>query len=218
MKARAILFDLDGTLVDSVGDIACAVNAALEAHGQSSHTIGAYRNMVGSGLANLVAKALPQEAGDDLKKRVLQTTLEEYAKCYDRHTVVYDGIAPTLDALQTLEVPLAILSNKMDEFTKKIAATILQKWHFQAVYGAREGVPKKPDPAAALEIANELSVSPRDFLFIGDSGVDVKTALACGMQPLGVSWGYRTVAELEETGARKILNRPEELIEFLTGN
>lgn len=214
MKPQAIIFDLDGTLIDSAEDIGNAVNAALKKYNRPIHTVGAYRQMIGSGLKNLVEKALPPESGSAMVENTLLATLEHYETNYWEYTKTYGGIDQSLDFFSGAKVPMAILSNKLDRFTKLIAGSILKRWEFALVLGSREEVPKKPDPAAALEIAQAMSIDPKHFWFVGDSPIDIQTAYNAGMEPVGVSWGYRSVEELKESGAKIILESPTQLAEL----
>lgn len=215
MKYKAILFDLDGTLLNTISDIGTATNAALLRSGYGAHPIGDYENMVGHGLRNLVSKALPAKSAESEIDAVFKATLQEYEHCYAKETHPYPGIESMLKQLKEHGVRLSILSNKNHEFTVKIVDTLLAKWNFEFVYGSRDGIPKKPDPQGAIEIARLMKLEPSEFLFLGDSSTDVKTALACGMFPVGVSWGYRSAEDIKSAGAEVIIENPDELLKIL---
>jgi phosphoglycolate phosphatase len=136
----------------------------------------------------------------------------EYSSRWRENTRPYEGIPELLDALRDLQVRMAILSNKADDFTREMVRILLPHWVFDAVVGARPDVPKKPDPAAALKIARGLAISPVRILYLGDSGVDMQTARAAGMFPAGALWGFRTAAELKASGAQTLIRRPMDLV------
>jgi len=212
---RAILFDLDGTLVDSLADIGHAVNHALEAEGLPVHSLDDYRRMVGEGAAELVRRALPQShAGRHAE--VLAAFRARYRRTLAVHTRPYDGIAEVLAALERREVPKAILTNKPEEPAIELVTQILGGYRWHAVVGQREGQPKKPDPSAALALAASIGAAPADCVFVGDSGVDVETARRAGMQAVGCLWGFRERAELEAAGAHHLVDHPRALLALLS--
>ena len=217
MPAQAVLFDLDGTLLDTLADIAAAANAALVAEGMPAHPDAAYRRFIGDGVAMLLRRALPsdREHDDARVDRCVRLFHETYAASWNVSTRPYDGIPALLDGLAARGLPLAILSNKPDEFTRLCAGAQLGRWSWAAVVGQREGVPRKPDPTSALAIAEGLGLAPADVVYVGDSGVDMRTATAAGMRPVGVSWGFRSVEELRETGATAIIDHPGQLLDLL---
>ena len=217
MPAQAVLFDLDGTLLDTLADIAAAANAALVAEGMPAHPDAAYRRFIGDGVAMLLRRALPEgvEHDDARVDRCVRLFHETYAASWDVSTRPYDGIPALLDALAVRGLPLAILSNKPDEFTQLCAAAQLGRGSWAAVVGQREGVPRKPDPTSALAIAAGLGLDPAAIVYVGDSGVDMRTAAAAGMRPVGVSWGFRSVEELREAGATAIIDHPGQLLDHL---
>ena len=214
MKFRAVLFDLDGTLLDTLADIAHAANTVLEQLGLPTHPVDAYRLFIGEGVAVLFRRALgfDDEAAVD---RCVAAFRDEYGRSWNVRTRPYDGIPELLDALADRGVGLTLLSNKPDAFTRLCAEHYLARWPFRAVLGARDGVPKKPDPASALEIAAQLGLEPGQFAYLGDSAVDMLTARRAGMYPVGASWGFRPVTELHEGGARAVVDHPRELLDLL---
>ena len=202
----AALFDLDGTLVDSHADIAHAMNWALTQHGFPAHGLDAYLRFVGEGVRLLVARACPPGTPEAVQDAVLATYRARYGAHLLHHTRPFPGVLAVLQALQARGVPLGVLSNKGDDFTKAIVAALLPGVAFGAVYGERPGVPRKPDPAAALQLARELGAAPGACAFVGDTPVDVRTARAAGMRPVAVAWGFRTEQELREAGADVVVH------------
>ncbi|MES0492143.1 MAG: HAD family hydrolase [Leptospirales bacterium] len=216
-KYKAVLFDLDGTLLNTIPDVATASNAALEQSNFPTHSIRTYEKMVGHGLRDLISKALPENLTTDNATidHVVQNMLLHYENCYAAQTKPYPGILDMLQELTEKSVRLAVLSNKNDYFTKKIIYHIFKEYKFEIVLGARDNVPKKPNPAAAFEIIESMNLKSEDYLYMGDSPTDMKTALACNMFPVGVSWGYRPAQEIEKAGARVMLNHPLELLSLI---
>jgi phosphoglycolate phosphatase len=219
MPFRATLFDLDGTLLDTLTDIAHAANEALAMEGFPARTEADYLRFVGDGIATTLRRALPPDRADDaLVGRCEANFQVTYGRGWNVHTRPYAGIPELLDALSAQGILLAILSNKADDFAKQIGETYLAPWPFRAIVGLRKGVPRKPDPTAALEIAATLNVEPASCVFVGDSAVDIQTGRAAGMFPVGVSWGFQTVEMLREAGAGAIIDHPRELLELLDGD
>jgi phosphoglycolate phosphatase len=214
MHLRAALFDLDGTLLDSLHDIGAAMNHALARHGLPVHPLSDYRRFVGEGVRALTTRTIPvgQEA---LHEAVLDAYRARYAQCMLEHTRPFPGIPELLSRLAGEGVKLAVLSNKPDAATRRLVEALLPQVRFGAVYGERAGVPRKPDPTAALGMAAELGVEPEDCAFIGDTAVDMDTARASGMYGVGVTWGFRDVEELQSHGARVIAHTAEELLQAL---
>ncbi len=216
MPYKAILFDLDGTLLDTLKDIGNAMNRVLAGKGFPTHELNAYRYFVGDGTAMLINRALPEKKrNDDVIRACLTEFLEDYGRNWNVKTKPYEGIPEMLDALNDRGFKMAILSNKPHEFTKQCAIQILSNWNFDVVIGQRDEVPPKPDPAGALEVAKRLNIPPADFLYIGDSGVDMKTAVASGMFPVGVLWGFRSMGELKDNGSLALVDRPSEILSLL---
>lgn len=213
----AVLFDLDGTLLDTLDDIADSVNAALAAMGHPVHPVRDYKLMIGEGVRHLASGALPHAVRDDESAidELLIRIRDEYARRWNDKTKPYDGIPELLDELASRDVRTAILSNKPHEFTVIGVKELLPRWRFDAIIGQRDGVPQKPDPSQAIGIAKGLGIDARDFLYLGDSGVDMQTARAAGMFPVGALWGFREREELIANGAEAIIASPMELIPIL---
>ncbi len=206
---RAVVFDLDGTLVDSLQDIARAVNSTLEAHGRRGHPLPAFKGMVGWGLRRLLETA---SAAQPFSSEEFDTVYQELVSTYRSnpvdHTRPYDGIVALLDSLQGL-VPLGVLSNKEDGMTKAIVRTLFPH-EFHSVWGARPGKPHKPDPSSLWEMLDGWGVPRSQCAYLGDSDVDMETATRAGVFPCGAAWGFRGEAELRSAGARVVFAQPRD--------
>lgn len=215
MKGRAVLFDLDGTLLDTLADIADSMNAALAALGQPAHPVEAYRFFVGDGVEALVRRSAPAHSQDEaFVRRAVGLLRDEYGRRWDRKTRPYPGVPELLAALAGRGVPMAVLSNKPDDFTRMAVERFLPGTPFSAVRGMRPGGPKKPDPSAALDIARGIAVPPAEFVYVGDTDTDMRTARAAGMRPVGALWGFRPEEELRAHGAHGFVSEPRELLAF----
>ncbi len=214
---RAVLFDLDGTLLDTLEDLATAANRALASRGLPDHPQAAYRHFVGDGLRSLVERILPEtRRGLEDVQATMAAFEREYARNWHERTAPYPGIASMLDRLSEVGLRLAILSNKPDGFTRLCVERLLPDWTFEPLVGQRPGVPKKPDPAAALAIAAHLDLRPEQVLYVGDTATDMRTASAAGMDSVGVLWGFRAEEELRQAGARWLIAEPGELLAILS--
>jgi len=216
LKYEAIIFDLDGTLLDSIEDLAISMNNVLKSQGLSTYDVNEYKYFVGDGMYNLVLRALPAEKREKSYIDYCLTLMnEEYSKKWSCNTVPYSGIPELLDHLESLGLKKAILSNKPHEFTISIAEKLLGPWNFDMVLGQRPNIPKKPDPAGAIEIASSLKLSPDKFLYLGDTDTDMITSKAAGMHTIGVNWGFRDASELLKNGAEIIIDHPMDLLKIL---
>ncbi len=210
---KSVIFDLDGTLVDSLQDISILMNKVLNDFGFSSHPAESYKTFVGNGTDILVERVLPKE-GQHLKERILQTYLPLLAKHGSDFSSLYPGIPDLLDWLSERKIPLAILSNKPQSSVNQVAQKMLGKWKFSMALGDRPGLARKPKPDGALSIANLQNIPPSAFVFLGDSNVDMLTSQNAGMFSVGVSWGFRTREELLKSGAALVLEKPMDLIKI----
>lgn len=216
MKNRLAIFDLDGTLLDTIGDLAEACNYMLSLRGLGLHTREEYAKMVGNGILNLVKRALPEELRtDEYAMAARADFLDFYTANIDRHTRPYDGIYEVLRTLQDEGWSLAVASNKFDEGTQKLVRSIFPDIHFSAIYGNKEGFPLKPDAALLDLIIKECDADVATTWMIGDSGVDIQTAKNAGVRSIGCSWGFRPRTELEEYGADIIVDAPSEILQIL---
>jgi len=211
MRFDAVIFDLDGTLADTLRDIAVSANEALRRMGVPEHPLDAYRYFVGDGVAMLAERALPADARARVPEFASAFDLA-YREHYLDTTRLYDGMAALVEALRARGLRLAVLSNKPDKFVRATVAALTGEGIFSAVLGVRDDVPRKPDPRGALRVAAELGVSPARVLYLGDTSTDMVTARAAGMEPVGVAWGFRPREELVAAGARRIVERPEEVL------
>lgn len=216
MKIKALIFDLDGTLVDSVQDIADAMNAMLANNHFAQHTVDAYKLFVGSGIRKLVYRALPEsERSEETVERCFNEMMAIYRTNFVEKSTIYPGIATMLNGLVQRGIKMAILSNKADEFISKVVEVLLSSWEFESFMGLTNEADKKPNPKYALQMAHQMGYEPSEVAFMGDSSVDMQTAINAGMIPVGVLWGFRSREEIEAHGAKYILKHPEDLFKFL---
>lgn len=213
MKFKAIIFDLDGTLLDTLKDLALSVNAVLERKGYPGHPVDAYRYFVGDGIDLLIERTFPAAAwsGNNLNLLVNEVK-EEYSRRWDDHTVPFPGVPEMLDSLEQKVVPKAIFSNKPHEFAVLTVEKLLTDWYFFDVIGIGPEMPRKPDPTGALQIAAKMKLNPAEIVYVGDTDTDMKTALAGGFYPAAVLWGFRPEEELKASGARFLAADPLDLI------
>ena len=216
MNERAVIFDLDGTLADTLEDIADNMNRVLAANGFPAHGYDDYRFFVGNGLKSLVTTCLPEKSRTDIIISAChEQMMAEYNLNYLAKTRLYDGISELLDALSLHRIKMAVLSNKADSLTQKICDELLEDWKFEVVMGANDRFQRKPDPASALYISAQIGVMPANICYLGDSDVDMKTAIAAGFYPVGAGWGFRPKEELAGNGARRVIDHPTELLGLL---
>ncbi|MBN1144869.1 MAG: HAD family hydrolase [Bacteroidales bacterium] len=216
MNFKGIIFDLDGTLADTLADMAGSMNRVLTRYGYPIRGKEDYKLLVGRGLENLVRQALPAKArrNENIEK-CLAALMDDYNKNCLVETQLYAGIPELLDALTQLKLKLAVFSNKSEPLTHKIVSKLMGNVPFIKVTGARADYPKKPDPAGALEICTLMAVPPEQILYMGDTDVDMITANRAAMYAVGALWGFRSKEELQAHGARVLLNHPQELIGML---
>jgi len=218
MSFDLAIFDLDGTLVDSLDDLADAMNAVLESFGFPTHPTGPYRRFVGDGIVTLVRRVVPPEVDDDdLLQRCVELMRKEYSRRQLIKTLPYPGIPEVLAAVHGRGLKTAVLSNKPDPATRSLVAALLAGHPFDMVRGARPDVPLKPDPSAALDIAEGLSARPGHTVYVGDTDTDMQTGRRAGMLTVGATWGFRDEDELRSSGAQHIIHHPLELLEILKG-
>jgi len=217
MKFKAVIFDLDGTLLDTIEDLTESMNSALSMMGYPAQTIEECKRLVGDGIDVFVQRVLPLEArgNPEIADRLKKLMRTEYHRRGERSTQPYEGVPELLDALTERKIALAILSNKPHDSTLRVAKKFLSRWSWQAILGARDGVPIKPNPAAALEIAHILKLPPVEILYVGDTNTDMWTAEAAGMYAVGALWGFRTAEELIQSGSKILISRPQELLSLL---
>ena len=216
MKFEGIIFDLDGTLVDSLEDIAESMNKVLLRYGFETHDLQAYKYFIGNGIKNLVREALPHYSREDeMISKCFDSMMEEYRDhCTDK-TKPYQGIGELLDELTKHDIRLSVFSNKVDELTKKVVSTLLPNWNFEVVIGASSDIPRKPNPEGAFLISETLRIPPADLIYLGDTGIDMQTATSASMYAVGALWGYRTDEELISNGAKSLILHPLDLLKLL---
>ena len=213
LRFDGVIFDLDGTLVDTLEDIADAMDRVLAREGAPGHTYDEYRYLIGHGIRNLVTESLPAALRTEERiARCYARMLEDYGAHLLVKTRAYEGVPELLRALRADGVPLAVHSNKADEPTQAIVAALLDPADFVVVAGARPDAPLKPDPAVALGIAARFGLPPARVAYLGDSLVDMRTATAAGMVAVGAAWGFRTAQELLESGAAAVIDAPLDLL------
>ncbi len=216
MKIRGVIFDLDGTLLDTLEDLADAANATLAHFGFPGHATAAYRYFVGEGLATLIERIIPESNRSRSEiAACMDTFMQIYSQSWDLKSGPYSGIMEMLPLLRQAKLQLAVLSNKPHAFTRLCVERFFEADTFDFVYGQREGVPKKPDPGGALEIAALMRLQPQQILYIGDTATDMQTGNGAGMMTLGVLWGFREHQELAANKAGKIINHPSEIVNYI---
>ncbi len=215
MTPKGIIFDLDGTLIDSLSDICAFSNQILKKFGYPTHSLEMYFDWIGDGARKLIERACPQ----DIEAATFEQLFTEYLHIYEHndHTEsnLYEGIPELLDRLNTTKVPIAILTNKPHQVMLKTITSYFQKWDFVTVEGQQEGKPKKPDPAGALAIAKLMQLDPSEMMFIGDSAVDVKTGNAAGMTSVCIMDGYETRQNIIDAKPDIIIEKHKELLSIL---
>jgi phosphoglycolate phosphatase len=216
MKKKLIIFDLDGTLLDTIADLAEGANYALSVLGYPTHDSSTIRSFVGNGINKLLERALPKE--EQTPENVLRMR-EVFLPYYDEHnadlTSPYPGIPELLATLQQRGMMLAVASNKYQSATEKLVAHFFPSTRFIKVFGQRTDVPIKPDPAALITLMDELGVSPEECLYIGDTATDMQTGRGAGAKTVGVLWGFRNRAELTESGGEILIEHPRQLLDAL---
>jgi phosphoglycolate phosphatase len=216
MAIQAVIFDLDGTLLDTLADLAAAVNRVLTRQGFPRHDVDAYRWFIGHGSAVLMKRALPPtERSPERIQACLQELLDDYGRNWHHLTRPYDGIVDLLQTLAERHIPMAVVTNKPHRFATLMIAHYFNSSIFGHISGQRDGIPKKPDPSLALATAHEMGVVPGNCLFLGDSAVDIETARRAGMLAVGAAWGFRPVSELRDAGATHVIEQPIDLLSLI---
>jgi phosphoglycolate phosphatase len=216
MNYHCVLFDLDGTLVDTIEDIAGAMNRALECHGFPVLPVERFPGMVGRGIGRLALDALPGDAkNEETARQVAADAARFYTEKPLIHSKPYPGIRELVKTLGEMKVRTAVISNKPDAITRLVVEGLFPAGSFRVVQGEKAGVPRKPDPSSVWEMLVRLDGSPRETVLAGDSEVDMETARNAGCFALGVSWGFRPRRILEEAGAALIVDRPEDILALI---
>lgn len=217
MRYDLVIFDLDGTLLNTIGDLAASVDYVMRSRNLPEHSDAEYRQMVGGGIKRLVERALPAElaANEAYVEECVTQFRRYYVDNIDRHTVPYEGMPELLRALRRRGVKLAVASNKFQHGTDRLVVKFFGDIDFVAIEGNREGAPLKPDPAIVNNILKLADVDMSRAVMVGDSGIDIRTAAAANIDSVGVAWGFRFADELYEAGATKVVTTVEELSEIL---
>jgi len=214
MSYKGVIFDLDGTLVDTLEDLAGAMNYGLKQLGQPTHSLNECRKMIGNGVSKFAERALRADK-QHLHGELLEKMKNRYKeKCTDK-TRVYDGLSDTIEQLRKSQVRLAVVTNKNAEDAKVVVEHYFGVGTFEVIIGVEGDKWVKPDPAGTLEIIRRMGISMEDFLLIGDSDVDIATAINAGIKPVGVTWGFRSRQQLVKAGAETIVDTPSEILELI---
>lgn len=214
-KYKGIIFDLDGTLLDTLTDIADSCNNALSKFGFCGHSTEDYKIKLGNGFKVLIKESVPKDTDEDTIESVMKSFVEIYNHNYLNRTAPYDGIIELLIELKEKGIKLAVNSNKRDDYVKPLISKYFNEIPFVAVYGERKGIARKPDPAAANEIIKLMGLSKEEILYIGDSDTDMQTAENAEVDGVGVLWGFRFYEELKKNGAKYIISKPSEILDIL---
>ena len=213
---KLVIFDLDGTLLDTIADLAESANYALKQLGYPTHDIETIRTFVGNGINKLLERALPSH--EQTEENVIRMR-SHFVPYYDVHNAdlsnPYPGIVSLLEDLQAKGILIAVASNKYQEATVKLVKQYFPNIDFVEILGQREGINVKPDPTIVFDILQKADVSKEDILYVGDSGVDMQTAINAGVDAIGVTWGFRPRAELENFQPMGLIDKAEELLEFI---
>ncbi len=211
---KGVIFDLDGTLIDSVADIRKFANAIFEEHGFPTHSLDQYIDWIGNGARKLIERALPAGIDQATFDQIFADYLYVYEHEEHTESMLYDGIPQVLDYLSLHHIPMAICTNKPYKVMEKTVKQYLSAWDFVAIVGQQDGKPKKPDPSSALQIVAQMKLHPKDVLFIGDSVVDIKTGQAAGMRSVCITGGYETLKNIEQAQPDVRIHAHRELLDL----
>ncbi len=212
---KAAIFDLDGTLLDSLADIAKTTNTALQSKGFPTKPVEDFRYFVGEGIYNMLLRSAPAGTDEQTLQELVNIAKDEYSKHWARETKIYSGIEQMLVELQKRNIKLAVLSNKLEGFTKTVVQHFFPHTPFLEVLGSTKEKNAKPDPTKALVIASSLGVMPEQVMFMGDTKTDMQTANNAGMVAIGVLWGFRQKQELQDNMAKLIIEKPMQILDYL---
>ena len=216
MPFKAVLFDLDGTLLDTIQDISRSMNIVLNGYGYPTHSLEDYKLFVGDGIHNLAIRCLPVSEKNPVNiKKIIEAMRIEYKRHFFDHTRPYEGIPELLKQLTEKKLSLSVLSNKPHPATIEIIQHFFPHHHFDFIAGAKPHVPVKPDPTASSKIVLMSGFNPEEFLYLGDTATDMLTAVNTGMYPVGALWGFRSAEELKSSGAKKLIEKPLELLNLI---
>lgn len=213
---QLVIFDLDGTLLDTIGDLAASCDEILRRRNMATYTIDDYRHFIGNGVLRLVERVIPEELrNEEFVAELRKEFVAYYSENIDKHTVIYPNIMWLLEELKKRDIAVAVASNKFQSGVRKLVASFFPNIHFEVVLGQRPDVPLKPNPQIIRDIMQITSYSPNKILYVGDSGIDIETAKAAGVESVGVTWGFRSREELEESGADHIIDSAKDILKFI---
>ena len=215
MIYKAVIFDLDGTLLNTLKDIVESLNKVLRDYKFDTHSYDEYKYFIGNGAKTLIDRVVPKDTLESTKEDILKRYISVYEKHQYDKTCIYEGIENLLLKLNELGISISVLSNKPHNATVSIINHYFSDIKFQCVFGQRHGIPIKPDITSAMEISKIINIKPCEIIYLGDSNVDMKTAVSSGMFPVGALWGFRTKHELLENGAKKVISHPLDLLEII---
>lgn len=215
-KYKGAIFDLDGTLLNTIQDLSDSVNEVLKHFGHKTHNYDSYKQKIGNGFRNLIENSFPKDVGEQAINDGLELFLKIYDQKYYHKTAPYDGIKEMLNKLKILGIKMGVNSNKRTDYCKKLMDMHFAKIPFIDIYGERIDIPKKPNPSAVFKIIKLMEMEPKDVLFIGDSKTDILTAKNAEMDSVGVLWGFRGYKELKEYRADYIVSKPNEIVDIIT--
>lgn len=213
MSFKAVIFDLDGTLLNTLEDLSDSVNLVLDMYEYPQHTLEEYRLIIGNGAKNLMEKSLPQGVSPELVDEALSIYKNTYREHFADKTRPYEGICDMLTELNKCKIKISVCSNKHNDAVVSLVNLLLPKDVFVCIQGDCDGIPRKPDPTSSFDMARKMGVSPKETVYVGDSMVDMLTAKNAGMLPVGVLWGFRGKEELVDNGASVLLENPSELMQ-----
>lgn len=214
-KYKGVIFDLDGTLLNTIEDISDSVNEVLTLYGYPNFTYDEYKLKIGNGLRNLFEKSVPKGTDNKVLEEAYKLFIETYDKNYQNKTLPYEGIEEVLEEIDKLGIKIGINSNKKNDYTYNLAMKFFKRIPFVAIFGERNDIPRKPDPTAALEILKFMELKPEEVLYIGDSKTDLMTATNARLDGMGVLWGFRSFEELDKYGAKYIVSSPKEIVNIV---
>lgn len=214
---QLVIFDLDGTLLNTIADLATATNYALGQMKYPTHSISSYNSMVGNGITKLIERALPEDARTN---RIIEATRRHFLEYYDEHctdeTTIYPGIIQLLDELKNRDIKIAVASNKYQKAVTQLITHFFDGFLWNAIMGNIDGVPVKPDPSIVFNVLLECPTPKDNVLYVGDSGIDIETARRAGVESCGVTWGYRPRHDLVSAHADHIVSNPDDILPLLS--
>ncbi|MBR3844748.1 MAG: HAD-IA family hydrolase [Clostridia bacterium] len=213
MAIKGILFDLDGTLCNTLFDLAAATNRVITAHGFCEKPVENFKQYVGNGAKMQLKRAIGQEIPNELFEIIHKEYIADYGSHYMDKTCSYDGVEEMVSKLYQKGIRMGVVTNKPQQMATDIVKAIFGN-QIPEVWGNTPDFPLKPDPSLPLHVMNRLGLTPEETLFVGDSGIDMETGLNCGMNAVGVTWGFRDREELKKAGANQLIETPAELLSF----